>query len=405
MSAPLRILGMMSGTSLDGIDAALVEFTRDAGTLHAHLVSHVETPMPGALGAALLAALPGDPRGDSLGVETWCRLHTEVGRAYARVAEAVIREHGAVDLVSMHGQTLFHWVDDGVAHGSLQVGEPAWVHEATGAPVLSNLRAADIAAGGQGAPLAATLDALWLADRVPTVALNLGGIANITLVNDAQLVCGDTGPANCLMDALAQRELGEPCDRDARLASSGTVDEHALGLLLADPWFAQPLPRSTGREQFHLDWVDQRLSGHPITTPNLMATLLELTAGSVADAIGRLGRAERVVVSGGGVRNPLLMRRLGELVGLPLVTSDALGLPAQAKEGVLMALLGWLSAHGLPGATATGARGPRVLGTLAPPTPLHVSAAAPVTRLIITRTDTASGIGPAPASAGGELGP
>lgn len=385
----MRVLGMMSGTSVDGIDAALVDFEADDGVLRARLLGHVELPMPVALRTAILAILP--PA--SSDVSSWCRLDAELGQAYARAATAAIAQLGSADLVSMHGQTLFHWVDDGQVRGTLQAGNPSWVAQATGVPVISDLRSSDVAAGGQGAPLASTLDALWLADE-PTAALNLGGIANVTLVGpDRPVLCGDTGPANCLMDAVVQRATDERFDRDGLLARSGRVDETALAALLAELWLSTPLPRSTGRELFHLAWLDERLP-HTIELPDLVATLAEFTARTVADVLNAQRHTGRLVVSGGGSRNRHLLERIEAHCGTRPTLSDELGIPSQAKESVLFALLGWLSAHGLPGVVenpdgpVTGASSARVLGSLTPPTPLPTVPTGPIARLALEAAPT-----------------
>lgn len=374
---------MMSGTSLDGIDAALVEFAPDGDVLHARLLGWRGDPFPDGLRERLAAVLP--PATSD--VATWARLEAEVGQAYATTAAAAIEELGGSDLISMHGQTLFHWVAEGRALGTLQAGNPSWVAEATGVPVLSDLRSADVAAGGQGAPLASTLDALWLGDT-PTAVLNLGGIANVTIVGAGEVVAGDTGPANCLLDAAAERCFGVAYDEDGMLAHNGRVDQRALARLLAEPWFGLPLPKSTGRELFNPDWARARLAGDVPVGVDLMATFAELTARSVADALARCAPVERIVVSGGGARNGHLLGRLAVLTGLPVTSSDELGIPAQAKECVLWALLGWLSIHQLPGVLAagegavTGARVPRVLGSLTPPSPLP-PASAPIRRVVV----------------------
>lgn len=381
----------MSGTSLDGIDAALGEFTAAGDTLELTPLGLVSTPWPPDLRRDLLAALP--PA--QTGTERWCRLHAQAGRAFGAAARRALDALGPADLVVCHGQTLHHLVEDGVVVGTLQVGDAAFVHAATGLPVLDRLRSADIAAGGQGAPLASTLDALWLADA-PTAALNLGGIANVTIVGTpGGLVTGDTGPANCLLDAAAA-QLGRDRDNDGALSAAGRVDEAALARLLADPYLARPLPKSTGREHFHAGYVAERLAGEVgvPTGPDLFATLAEFTARSVADVVAAHGPVDRLVVSGGGVANPDLLRRIARATGVDPVTSDALGLPAQAKEGYLMGLLGWLSWHGLPGVACgpggpvTGASRPAVLGSLTPPVPAGVGggiAGAPVAprRLVV----------------------
>lgn len=236
---------------------------------------------------------------------------------------------------------------------TLQIGAPAWIHAATGLPVVHDFRTADVAAGGHGAPLVSLLDA-------------------------------------------AAQETGRRADVDGTLAAAGTVHQAALAVLLEDDFYRQPLPRTTGREHFHAGYVAERLAAAGVPAPqgaDLFATLTELTARTVADAITGSG-VTRVVVSGGGVRNPVLMARLAELLP-PLRTATDWGLDADAKEAYLFALLGYLSVHGLPGTTpadpadpdgprATGARLPTVLGSLTPPVPVPRTAAlAPVRRLVV----------------------
>lgn len=394
----MRILGLMSGTSLDAIDVALGEFTSRGDDLVLTPVGAGELPWPAELRAELLAthapaALP---------VADWCRLHSRAGRAFGEAAAWALERFGPADLVVSHGQTLHHLVEDGVVTGTLQVGDPAAIHARTGLPVLSDVRAADVAAGGQGAPLASTLDALWLRDE-PTAALNLGGIANVTIVGTpAGPVTGDTGPANCLLDAAANT-LGLARDDDGGLAAAGRVDDAALARLLNDPYYARPLPKSTGRERFHAGYVVELLGEHAPTGPDLFATLAELTARTVADVIGAHD-VRRLVVSGGGVDNPTLMARVRALTGLAPLRSDDLGLPAAAKEAYLMTLIGWLSWHGLPGVAlgpagpVTGARHAAVLGSFtglsAGPSPAHCSVRYP-TRLV---TDALSATGPSVAA-------
>jgi anhydro-N-acetylmuramic acid kinase len=253
--------------------------------------------------------------------------------------------------------------------------------------VVSDLRAADIAAGGQGAPLAGTLDVLWLQGDTPRAALNLGGIANVTVVGGAITpVCFDTGPANCLLDvAAAKATNGElDHDRDGALARAGTVDEALLADLLDDPYYAQPPPKSTGREHFHSEYVKSEPG------PDLLATLTELTAVTVARALEGFD-VEEVIASGGGVRNPALMNALRRRVGVVRTTADH-GLDPAAKEAFLMALIGFLTWHGAPGVAPglTGAHTPRVLGRISPGTrPLRLPEPRPwPERLVISREET-----------------
>lgn len=389
----MRILGLISGTSVDAIDVALADITLDptSGDLVLTPCGHAEVPWSAQLRTDLLATLP--PA--RLDTREWCRLHTAAGRAFGEAARWALAEFGPADLVVSHGQTLHHLIEDGVVTGTLQVGDSAAIHAATGLPVLHDVRAADIAAGGQGAPLASTLDALWLCDE-PTAALNLGGIANVTIVGTPSgPVTGDTGPANGLLEAAAAA-LGQTCDEGGSWAAAGRVDEGALRRLLTDPYYARPLPKSTGREHFHAGYVTDLLGDAAPTGPDLFATLTELTARTVADAIAAHG-VTRLVVSGGGVENPVLLGRLRELTGLTPRRSDELGLPADGKEAYLMALLGWLSWHGLPGVAlgpngrVTGAREAVVLGSLTPPYHLTAHNSVPYpTRLVVADTQIGS---------------
>jgi anhydro-N-acetylmuramic acid kinase len=348
-------------------------------------------PWPEETRRRLRAALPPAP----VTMGEVCALDVLVGEAFA--AASLAGQHdlagGGAELVASHGQNVFHWVTDGRARGTLQLGQPAIIAEATGLPVVSDLRARDIAAGGQGAPLASTLDALWLGGAGgPRAALNLGGIANITVVGEAggPVLAYDTGPASCLLDIAAARLTAgaQHCDLDGRLALSGIVRTDLLGRLLAEPYYAAAPPKSTGRELFDTGYVARCLDGLPdVTGPDLMATLTQLTASTVAAACCHHGVTE-VVASGGGVRNPALMAALGrELGAIRLVTSDERGLPSDAKEAYLFALLGFLSWHGLAGTIggATGARAPRILGRISPglgPLRLPAPRLAPV-RLVV----------------------
>jgi anhydro-N-acetylmuramic acid kinase len=358
------VAGLLSGTSMDAVDVAVAELSLDGPTVHLRPLGYTEHPWPAALRARALAALPPAP----VGVREVCELDTLLGQEFAAAAAAARPEP---DLVVSHGQTLYHWVEHGAALGTLQLGQPAWIAERTGKPVVSDLRARDIAAGGHGAPLAATLDALWLADGpLPAAAVNLGGIANITVVDGRRVVAFDTGPANCLLDLSAARLTGGAQDRDVdgRLAAAGRIDEALLARLLTEPYFAAPPPKSTGRELFDQAFLDRALTGREVAGPDLMATLTELTALTVARAARDAG-VVRVVVSGGGARNPVLLERLRDRVApAAVVRSDEFGLPVDAKEGYLFALLGFLTWHGVPGVPpgTTGSAVPRVLGRITP---------------------------------------
>ncbi|MER7491723.1 anhydro-N-acetylmuramic acid kinase [Streptomyces pharetrae] len=363
----MRVIGLMSGTSYDAIDAAAADLEPAGDRLVLKPLGMVSERYDDELRAALAAALP--PGTCSLAEV--CRLDTRIGQAFAAAAVRADRElceHRA-DLVASHGQTVYHWVESGRAHGTLQLGQPAWIAEATGLPVVADFRPRDIAAGGQGAPLVSLFDRLWLRGRPGTpVALNLGGIANLTAPDGTAF---DTGPGCALLDA-AVRESGcggLPYDAEGALAARGTIDPRLLRRLLAEPYYALPPPKTTGKELFHAGHLRRALSGlGTLPAEDVLATLARLTAETVADAVRRVGGTE-VIASGGGTRNPVLMRMLRErLAGVPVRPSDALGLPSAAKEAYAFAVLGFLTVHGLPGTVpaSTGARHPSVLGSVTP---------------------------------------
>ena len=383
------VLAVASGTSADGLDVTIVDLDwsgrgEEAGRdVRLEVLQAQTVPWPDGVGEQVLALLP--PA--TATARQWCETDTAVGRAVAAVAvEAVAGSARAVDLVVSPGQTVYHDVRDDRCLGTLQIGQPAWVAEATGLPVVSDLRARDVAAGGHGAPLASTFDALWLsAPGGSRAALNLGGIANVTVIRDGHSpLAWDTGPANCLLDVAAARVTRgrQSCDVDGGLAAAGQVREDLLGRLLDHPHFARRPPASTGREEFSALYLDDALAGlPPVEGPDLLATLTALTATTVARALTPYSLDE-VIVSGGGTRNPALMAalttalttarsgRVGAVTGGPaVVQSDARGVPAQAKEGAMWALLGFLTWYGVPGTTpATGASARRVLGRISPGT-------------------------------------
>jgi anhydro-N-acetylmuramic acid kinase len=353
----VKVLGLISGTSHDGIDAAVVDFTLRDEVLHGHVTATASTPYDPALRERLRAALP--PAATTLAEV--CALDTLIGQAFAHVAAAA----PPVDAVCSHGQTVYHWVEGSRALGTLQIGQPAWIAERLGVPVVADVRIRDITAGGQGAPLVSYLDTLLLAGLPGRpAALNLGGIANVTLPGE---LAWDTGPANALIDAAVLRTGAHPAgyDVDGALAARGHVDERLLTELLAEPYYRLPPPKTTGKELFHDGYLDAHLGIEP---EDLIATLTALTARTVADAV-RSAEVDALVVSGGGAANPTLMAMLGaELPGVRLVPSAELGAPRDAKEAIAFALIGWQTLHGLPATLpgCTGANGARILGTITP---------------------------------------
>jgi anhydro-N-acetylmuramic acid kinase len=391
------VIGLMSGTSMDGIDVAAADLLLEAGVLSLSPLAHNTIAYSPELRSALGAALP--PAAAT--AETWCRLDNLVGQEFAAAATSLGIEP---ELVVSHGQTVFHWVVDGQVKGTLQIGNPAWIAERAAAPVLSDLRSADVAAGGQGAPLVGLFDVLLLGGSTrpratgpraarPRAALNLGGIANLTVVAPGvPPVAFDAGPANALLDAAVERLSGgsERHDHHGRRAARGRVDEVLLAALLDDPYYDQPPPKTTGKERFHLAYLDAALARLPAPPgdDDLCATLTAHVAEVVAAACRRHGVKE-VIASGGGTWNTTLMDVLADrLAPAALRTIDDLGLPSDAKEAYAFATLGFLSVHGLPGTlpSLTGARHPVVLGTLTAgpgPLPCPPAFAGAPTRLLI----------------------
>ncbi|MFF5990145.1 anhydro-N-acetylmuramic acid kinase [Prauserella flavalba] len=372
----MRVVGLISGTSIDGIDVAIADLRADGTGLVLTPLGALELPYPAALRDGLLAALPPG----ACTAEQLTRLDTHVGQAFAEAAHTALDRFGPADLIASLGQTVFHWVENGHALGTLQLGQPAWIAERTGLPVIADLRVRDVAAGGHGAPLAGILDALWLrglpedmggenSDGAPAAALNIGGIANLTVVHPGgDVLAYDTGPGNALLDAAVGELTGgeRHSDTDGALAARGNVRTDLLDRLLADPYYAAEPPKSTGKEHFNAGYLRETVAGLPaVTGEDLLATLTELTAATIACECERHG-VRTVVASGGGIRNPVLLRALA--TRLTVVPSDELGLPSDAKEAYLSALLGWLTWHGVPAnvPSATGARGPRLLGSITP---------------------------------------
>jgi anhydro-N-acetylmuramic acid kinase len=349
----MRVAGVMSGTSLDGIDVAIVEI---AGR-RVETIGFLCTPYSEPVRCAILGV--SDPASIS-------HLNFQLGELYARAVLRAIHRYGPVKLIGCHGQTIYH---EGGVH-TLQIGEPAILAERTGVPVVSNFRARDIAAGGQGAPLVPYVDYLLFRHPKRTrIALNIGGIANITVIPAGaaprDVVAFDTGPGNMVIDALA-REMGLPCDRGGKIAASGRVDRALLDDLLADPYYRRPPPKSAGREQYGAAFV-ARLKNSGLLMPDLMATATVLTAATVAMGVGMHRLPADLIVSGGGVHNPQIMAHLaGFLPGIAISTSTDHGIDADAKEAIAFAVLAHQTWRKRPSnlPSATGARHAVVLGSV-----------------------------------------
>ncbi|HEU0153207.1 MAG TPA: anhydro-N-acetylmuramic acid kinase [Arenimonas sp.] len=358
-------LGLISGTSVDGIDAALVAFEPSPRIVFARTY-----PYPADLQADVLRWSQASAQ---LALDDIGRLDTRLGRMFAAVARQALDDAGVaaadVRAIGSHGQTLRH-DPRGESPFTQQLGDASVIAETTGITTVADFRRRDVAAGGQGAPLMPAFHAAVLSSPGEDRAvLNLGGIANLTLLPRQGPVRGfDTGPANGLMDAWCLRHRGERYDRGGAFARAGRVDAALLARLLDEPWFAMPPPKSTGRDQFQLDWVAARLRDE--SPADVQATLCELSAVTVADALrAQAADCRRLLVCGGGVHNPLLMARLADhLPGVAVESTAALGLDPDFIEAAGFAWLARETLAGRPGnlPAVTGARGARVLGAIHP---------------------------------------
>lgn len=372
--SPRRIVGLISGTSADGIDAALVEVEGSGETTRARVVDFVTRAYPPELRARVVALADAT-------AEELLRVHVLLGEAFAAAALAVIepaRRRGlGVHLIGSHGQTARHHPRAAEPSGlgaTLQLGEPAVIAERTGLPVVADFRPRDVAAGGEGAPLVPLVD--WLLFRSPgrgRACLNLGGIANVTVLGDRleSVRAFDLGPANMPLDLVVQAWTGgrEAFDRDGVRAATGRVDRALVAELLRHPFLALPPPKSTGREAFGAVFTGPLLARLAGREADLLASLTRFVAEAVGEGMRRFvpERIEEVLVSGGGARNATLMAALGETLAPASVRSlEAVGMDPDAKEAVAFAILANETLFGRPGnlPAATGAAGPRVLGKI-----------------------------------------
>ena len=360
-------LGMLSGTSRDGVDAVLVSFEQDLPRLHSKMC----TPYPADLAAFLKDIISAGQRPEAQDLEEADkRLAAFFSHAARTLIEKVDIQASSVAAIGSHGQTVWHH-PAGPEPETIQSGNPQQIADNTGIVTVGNFRHADMTAGGQGAPLAPLLHrALFRPAMGTRVVLNLGGIANISIVSSEGSVSGfDTGPANCLLDAWIQKQRNEPFDRCGAWSSGGVVDNLLLLDLMNDPYFKKPAPKSTGVEHFNLGWLESHAVVSSIPPRDVQATLAQLTASTVAAAVSQ-ERPVDVLVCGGGIHNDDLLERLRTLLpGCPLRSTGEFGLDPDCVEAVLFA---WLARERIAGrlqntGSITGAGEPVLLGDIFQP--------------------------------------
>ena len=382
-----RVVGLMSGTSLDGVDAVLARLEGSGADLSIEQEAFVQHPYP----EALRALLRSNSAARTSSVDALTRLNVRLAGVYAEAVDAVLADAGAsreaLDLVGSHGQTVHHLPEPADCAGeavraTLQLGCPSTLANRLGVPVVGDFRPADLALGGQGAPLVPYFD--YVTSTAPDEdrgLLNLGGIANLTVLPaggaPTDVRAFDTGPANMVIDALADRLFDEPFDPDGRHAAAGSADHDLLADLLGDDFFHREPPKSTGREVFGADYVDRLLGAaqsRGLSPEDTMATATLLTAASVYQAYARYVRPEQsvdvLVVSGGGLHNETLMEMLRNAFSpIPVRSAAAYGLDADAKEALCFAVLAHETVNGTPTnlPSVTGASAPTLLGSVSVP--------------------------------------
>ncbi len=362
-------VGVMSGTSMDAVDCALVDFS----STPPRLLAHKSTPWPPTLRERLQTAAAGGP----MAATAFGRLDTAVGQFIGSAVNALLEESDCnpaeIAAIGSHGQTIAH-APDGDEPTTVQLGDANVIAERTGIATVSDFRRRDIAAGGQGAPLAPAFhNAVLRSPGEDRVVLNLGGIANITVLPatpEAPVIGFDTGPANCLMDLWARQHLGQPFDESGQWAASADPDPALLDRMLQDPYFALPPPKSTGTQYFSRPWLQSQLAGIEGLAPaTVQATLVSLTVTTVTNAVQEhASDCERVLVCGGGANNGMLMRQLETALRRDVESTAAHGIDPQWMEPIAFAWLAYRRLQGLAGnlPAVTGAKAPRKLGSVIP---------------------------------------
>ena len=362
----MRIAGIMSGTSLDGIDVAIVDITaRSVKTVGHHMV-----PWPGQVRRRIL-----DVSNTTCTTSQISRLNFELAELYAKAVQITCRKTGidqaTLELVGCHGQTIYH-EGRGKNANTLQIGEPAVIAERLGIPVAANFRTRDVAAGGQGAPLVPFVDYLLLRSKtINRVALNMGGIANITIlpagVAPENIIAFDTGPGNMIIDQLVARYNQKTYDKNGAIATKGAINQALLQKLLTASYFRANPPKTAGREQYGAELIAS-LTATGLPLPDLIATATALTAESIALAVRHHApAAQELIAAGGGVHNRILMAHLkAALPATRLTTTAEFGIDPDAREAIAFAVLAWRTWNRKPGnlPSATGARHEVLLGSI-----------------------------------------
>ncbi|MFQ5604405.1 MAG: anhydro-N-acetylmuramic acid kinase [bacterium] len=379
-----RVVGLMSGTSVDGVDAALVKIAGHGFDTQLELMHFLTWPYPEGLKEEIIKiSTPGHGR-----VEEICIINVLVGEIFAEAVHRLLKEAGVdsktVDLIGSHGQTIHHLPEAADYYNykirsTLQVGEPAVISQRTGIVTVADFRPADLAAGGQGAPLVPYFDLIRFRSTEKNRALlNLGGIANMTVLKKncqmSEVRAFDTGPANMVVDALMQRLFNQPFDRDGRIAQSGSVSVKLLRRSLQHEYFHRQPPKSTGREMFGQEFCERfvkEADDLKLPAADILATAVELTVASIRQNyesfIAPFVEIEELIVSGGGAKNPYLMRSLKDkFEKIPIRIIDEFGVPLDAKEAVCFAVLANETVNGIPNnvPAATGATRPVIMGKI-----------------------------------------
>ncbi|MBO4885928.1 MAG: anhydro-N-acetylmuramic acid kinase [Clostridia bacterium] len=379
----LRVIGLMSGTSADGMDAALVDISGQSLAMRVSVKGFVSLPYDETVRGEILRLAAGGEGGS----RDLCLFSFLLGRLSLEACLAVCQQAGvapeSVDLVGSHGQTLYHAPEaepyaGRMVRGTLQLGEASVICEGLGCPVISDFRVRDLAAGGQGAPLVPYAEYLLYRREDETVGLqNIGGIGNLTVLPrggaPGDTFAFDTGPGNMVMDQLAERLTGGRlrCDVDGAIAAAGRCDDTLLAAMMDDPFLRRRPPKTTGREQYGAPYVDALLAkarAAGLSGPDILATATRFTAESIRLAVDELCpvRPDRLVIGGGGSRNPTLMRDIRRILPMPVLVNEDLGFDSEAKEAVAFAILASECLHGVcnNAPSVTGAAHPVVMGKI-----------------------------------------